>query len=202
MKRIIITSIVISMILSLGLAFAVKPDPDKKGNGLPKGKSYNFNLIGVPDNNRQWDDDSGGQGKRIFISRTGMTQFYVYGDDDTSYEILDRNGIDGKVGTGPGLEGAGITLPYDETQQRWTCSIWVRLLGPQDPDNKIDGVTKYDYSGGTWLQQQTWTFTREKTSKFRVKTGDLLVDGYQNILWEMTPGDKFRIAQFRVIVEE
>ncbi len=199
------------MVVGIGILFAdPKDDPDYKGNGLPKGKSYNFNLIGVPDNNRQWDDDSGGQGKRIFISRTGMTTFYVYGDDETSFEILDRNGIDGYVGWGVGRDGdgnilAGITFPYDTSADRWTCSIWVRLLGPMDEvNNKINGVTRWAYEEGTgtWGEYQTWTWTREKTSKFRLKTGDLLVDGYQDILWEMTPGDKFRIAQFRVIVEE
>src|SRR5512139_386951 len=79
---------------------------DDRGNGLPKGKSFNFNVIAVPKEKGNWDDESGGNGSRIFILRDGPTQFYVHGEDST-FAIVDHDGTDGKVGSGPGLEDAG-----------------------------------------------------------------------------------------------
>jgi hypothetical protein len=53
MKKLVIASIVVAMVVGLSLTFG---GPDNKGNGLPKGKSYNFNVIGVP-NQKNWDAD-------------------------------------------------------------------------------------------------------------------------------------------------
>src|SRR5512137_1052265 len=73
-----------------------------KGNGAPNGPHYNLNIIGVP--NEKNVNFDGGNGARIFVSRTGQTQFYVHGG--SSYAILDHDGTDGKVGTS--LSDAGI----------------------------------------------------------------------------------------------
>ncbi len=192
-RKVILSMAAAAIVLSMVsmLAFA--------GNGAPSGQHYNLNIIGVP--NEENANFDGGEGSRIFVLRNGTTQFYVYGDDTTSYAVLDHDGTDGKVGGGVG--DPGITFPYDETTETWQAAIYVRLLGPMDPeDNIVHWKTYYDWDGSVWLQVKTFDITRGKPSKFTVKTGDLLVDGYQDILWEMTPGDKFRILQMRIYVEQ
>jgi len=191
-RKVILGVLAAGMVLSMVSMFAFA------GNGSPGGQHYNLNIIGVPNpKNANFD---GGDGSRIFVLRTGTTQFYVYGDDTTSYAVLDHDGTDGKVGGGVG--DPGITFPYDEETQTWQAAIYVRLLGPMDPeDNIVHWKTFYDWDGSQWLQVKTFDITRGKPSKFTVKTGDLLIDGYQDILWEMTPGDKFRILQMRIYVE-
>jgi len=186
------------MVVGIGILFA---GPDEKGNGLPKGKCYNLNIIGIPKGenySKELNDNfTGGNGKRIFVQRTGTTQFYVYGDDTTSYEVLDHDGTDGKVGGGVG--DPGITFPYDETSDTWQAEIWVRLVGPNDPENTLHWKTFYDWDGSVWLQFTE--FDLSKSSKFTLKTAQLLIDGYQDILWELTPGDKFRILQMRIYLD-
>jgi hypothetical protein len=203
MKKLFAIALALSMLVSLIPAAVALAEPGQEtGNGSLSGPHYNLNIIGVP-REKNWDADSGGEGSRIFVLRTGTTQFYVYGDDETSYAVLDHDGTDGKVGSGVGEAGAGITFPYDETTDTWQVEIYVRLLGPMDPtSNIVHWKTYYDYDGSAWLQVKTFDITRGKPSKFSLKTGDLLVDGYQDILWEMTPGDKFRILQMRIYLTD
>ncbi len=88
------------------------------GNGAPTGAHYNLNIIGVP--KAKGDNFDGGNGARIFVSRTGSTQFYVHGG--TSYEVLDHDGTDGKVGSG--LTDPGIVFPYNESASpTWRIEI-------------------------------------------------------------------------------
>ena len=193
MKKIFAIVLVVVLMATLipGVALADKPPAGEKGNGLPKdmGKSFNFNVIAVPeDSHNGWDDDSGGNGKRIFINRTGTTSVYVHGDNVTqSLEILDRNGTDGAVGWGKG--DPGIVLPYEGVPGdggRWACAIYVRVLGPaNDAANKIDGVLKY-YEGGAYYLLKSFTLQRDMNNKFRLKNNDLLDDDYQDILWEFS----------------
>jgi len=205
MKKLIIASVVIAMVVGLGLTFG---DPDHRGNGLPKGKSYNFNVIAVPKEKQNWDIDSGGEGKRIFILRTGKTQFYVQGGD--TFEIVDHDGTDGKVGeggnpgAGPGLETgittAGIILPYDTNADVWDCVVFVRLLGP--PDSRFQWTSYYwydDYVGGAYWALIS-TFQLDRSTKFDVPTGQILKDNYEDILWEWDSKHNLRICQFRIFV--
>ena len=200
MKRIIIASIVIAMFLSLGLAFAVKPDPDKKGNDLPKGKCCNLNIIGLPkgvEYGKDLNDNfTGGKGKRIFVQRKGVTTFYVHGG--TSYQVLDHDGTDGKVGEGR-LE-PGIIFPYDAgADPTWRVQIWVRLLGPKG--SELDWRSYYyDTVGNTYVLWSEFTLKKETPSKFTEKTSELLADGYQDMLWELDPVKKFRICQMRIFL--
>lgn len=202
MKKLFAIAMGLLMLVSLVTTTAALAEPGKEtGNGSLSGPHYNLNIIGAP-KDKNWDADSGGNGARIFVDRTGTTQFYVYGDDETSYAVLDHDGTDGKVGTGVGEEGAGITFPYDETADTWQVEIYVRLLGPMDlTRNIVHWKTYYDWDGSGWLQVKTFDIKRDKPSKFSLKTGDLLIDGYQDILWEMTPGDKFRILQMRIYLK-
>src|SRR5512136_288780 len=144
-----------------------------KGNGAPSGHHYNLNIIGAPkEKNVNFD---GGNGARIFVSRTGQTQFYVHGG--SSYQILDHDGTDGKVGTA--REDPGIVFPYDETlNPTWRVDIYVRLTGPKGSEVMWTSYY-YDAAGDAYV---LWSsFTMEKGSKFQLRTGDLLANGYQDM---------------------
>jgi hypothetical protein len=201
MKKRAIISVFLTLVLVLTLAsavFATPPEEGKKGNGLPKdaGKSFNFNVIGVP--NEKNDNFDGGNGSRIFVLRTGTTKFYVYGDPSGNFAIQDHDGTDGFVGSGRGsvnIEDAGILLPYDATTDKWDCTIYVRLLGPQD--SSFRWKSDY-YDGMTWVEISTFTLYRD--TKFNVPTGQVLADGFQDVLWTWDQKNKFRICQFRIFV--
>ncbi len=193
--------LVVGMVSMIALA-----GPDDRGNGLPKGKSFNFNVIAVPKEKENWDIDSGGNGSRIFILRDGKTQFYVQGGD--TFEIVDHDGTDGKVGEGgspgeeTGITTAGIILPYDTENDVWDCTVWVRLLGPaQDPPH-LQWTTYYwddDVVGGAYWALLS-TFQLDRSTKFDVPTGQILKDGYEDILWEWDAKHNLRICQFRIFV--
>ncbi len=157
------------------------------GNGSPSGAHYNLNIIGVPDNN-----PGNTQGSVIFVSRTGSTTFYVHGGD--SYEVLDHNGMDGSVGTG--RLDPGIIFPYDATASpTWRVQIWVRLQGPQD--SSVHWLTKY-WDGSTYAFWSEFTLKKDAPSKFTEKTGALLADGFQDMLWQLDTKTNFRICQMRI----
>lgn len=166
------------------------------GNNAPSGAHYNLNIIGVP--NDMNDNFNGGNGARIFVSRTNNTTFYV--GAGSSYQVNDHDGTDGYVGTGPNPKAAeyepGIIFPYNGTASpTWRVEIWVRLVGPNCDENTLGWVSKY-WDGDQYVQ---WAaFTLSKSSKFSLKTGDLLKDQYQDILWDIDPGTKFRICQMRI----
>ncbi len=163
------------------------------GNDSLSGAHYNLNLIGVP-NQKNLNFD-GGNGARIFVLRDKPTLFYVHGDDTTNYAILDHDGTDGKVGTG--LTNPGITFPYDETTGTWKAEISVRLVGPKD--SKITWQTSV-WDGTTYALVAT--FDLSKSSKFSLKTDQLLIDGYQDLLWELDPVTNFRILQMRIYLTD
>ncbi len=178
--------VVVSMVSMLAFA-------GPKGNGAPSGKHFNVNIIGVP--NEKNENFDGGNGARIFVSRTGTTSFFVHGGN--SFAILDHDGTDGKVGTG--LEDPGIIFPYDAavTDQTWRVQIWVRLLGPKGSEVNWTSYY-YDTVGDAYV---LWSqFTLSKSSKFTEKTGELLANGYQDMLWELDPVTKFRICQMRIFL--
>jgi len=161
------------------------------GNGAPSGQHFNLNIIGVPnEKNANFD---GGNGARIFVSRTGQTQFYVHGGE--SYQILDHDGTDGKVGTG--LADPGIVFPYDAAiiDQTWRVQIWVRLLGPMGSEVKWS-ASYYDAVGDVYVLWSEFTLTKD--TKFQLKTGDLLANEYQDMLWNLDPINNFRLCQMRI----
>jgi hypothetical protein len=193
MKKFVAITLVVVLMATLipGVALA---DRDTKGNGLPKGKSYNFNVIGVP--GQKNDNFDGGEGNRIFVLRTGTTQFYVHGGE--GFEILDRDGTDGSVGSG--LADPGLILPYVGTlgAGEWKCEIYVRLLGPIDSSVHFKS---YVFNGTAYIYLGAMEFTLARGTKFQCKTGQLLADNYQDILWEMDQKNNFRIMQWRIFVE-
>lgn len=191
---VIIAAALMLALLPVGVALADKPA--NKGNGLPIGeKTYNFNVIGV---NKDFDESwTGGEGKRIFISRTGITRFYVQGGSE--FAIMDRDGTDGKVGTGgnenssTNITSAGIILPY--SGGRWDCRVYVRLLGPQ---TSSFNWTSYYFDDGAW--HEIASFILGKDTKFSMKNSEILKDGFEDILWKWDEKQKFRICQFRIVL--
>jgi hypothetical protein len=171
----------------LALVMMLSAIPAFAGNGAPTGQHYNLNIIGVPKGMN--DNFDGGNGARIFVSRTGQTQFYVHGGD--SYQVLDRDGTDGKVGSG--LADPGIVFPYDSATGAWKVQIWVRLVGPKT--SKCNW-TSYYFDGVEYVLYGT--FALDKSSKFTCRTGDLLADGYQDMLWQLDPVTKLRNCQMRI----
>jgi len=192
MRKIAILAVVFALVCVAFIpVFATKTET---GNGTPSGPHFNLNIIGVP-NQKNLNFD-GGNGARIFVLRDKPTLFYVYGNDTTSYAILDHDGTDGTVGGGVG--DPGITFPYNETSDTWQVEIYVRLVGPKD--SAIHWKTFYDYNGTAWLQ--VTEFDLAKSSKFALKTNQLLIDGYQDILWELDPTNNFRILQMRIYLSD
>ena len=167
---------------------------DVKGNDLPKGKSYNLNVIAVP--NQKNANFDGGEGKRIFILQDSTTQVYVHGGD--YYQVLDRDGTDGKVGTGK--NDPGIVLPYMGTPLEgghYTVDVYVRVVGY--PGGKLDWTSMgYNETDGTY-SVYIGSFTANKATKFSLHTSDLLNDDYQDILWTWSPNQDFKVMQLRFI---
>jgi len=200
MKKVFAIGLAVVLLATLipGVALA---DRDVKGNDLPKGKSFNFNVIGVP-NQKNWDPDSydtGGNGKRIFVLRDGTTQFYVHGDNVTnSVAILDHDGTDGRVGWG--VNNPGLLLPYVGTQfaGEWKCEIYVRLLGPIDSSVHFKTTV---WNGTGYMYLGDMEFTQDRGTKFQCRTSKLLADNYQDLLWTMDQKNNFRIMQWRIYVE-
>ncbi len=185
-------ALVIAAVLTVAfIAFSSMAYPTAaKGNGAPSGHHYNLNIIGVPKGmNENFD---GGNGARVFVSRTSQTQFYVHGGD--SYQVLDRDGTDGKIGWS--VDRPGITFPYDPTMNpTWRVDIYVRLLGPKGSEVQWTSYY-YDTNGAVYV---LWSsFNMVKNTKFQLRTADLLANGYQDMLWTLDPITTFRICQMRI----
>ena len=189
-RKVILSMVAAGLVLGMVsmLAFA--------GNGAPNGYHENINIIGVPhDKNANY---TGGNGSVIFVDRTGATQFCVQGG--SSFQIVDHDGTDGVVGSGgkptdPDYQ-PGLIFPYDATATpTWRVQIWVRLQGPIDSSvhwyvQKFDGID--------WVFYDEFSLTKDAPSKFVEKTGSLLADGYQDMLWTLDSKTKFRLCQMRV----
>jgi hypothetical protein len=90
MKKTIIGIFVLIMALSMGTAFADKPDEGTTGNGSPKVKKlFSLNIIGVS-KNKNVDMDNNGH--RIFVPLYGKAKIELV---EGEFEVLDANGTDG-----------------------------------------------------------------------------------------------------------
>jgi len=181
---------IVAIVLALVLVASVSTVAFATGNGSPSGSHFNLNIIGVP--NAKNDNFDGGNGARIFVSRTGSTQFWVNGGN--SYQVLDHDGTDGKVGSS--ISDPGIIFPYDSVSETWQVDIYVRLVGPKT--SEIAWTTEY-WDGYDWVLLAH--FHLDKSSKFQLRTGDFLKDGYENMLWTLDPVTKFRICQMRIYLK-
>ena len=198
MKKVFAIIITMALILSsvpTSIALAAKPtDKIASSNGAPSGAHYNINFIAHPNviEDEEWD---GGEGSRVFISDSGQTKIYVYGGD--SFAVQDRNGTDGYVGTGFGPDNAGIILPYDGG--RYTCGVYVRILGPQGSSVKIKG--EYYEAGELYPIGEIHLSKNGGGTKFQFANDDLLNDDYRDILWTMYDKVNYKIVQMRIYPE-
>ena len=123
MKRIIIASLILAMIVGLGIAFA-----GTKGNGAPPGPHYNLNIIGKekPKGKAPPVDTSDGSnnGHRIFVPLNDKCQILL---QEGPFDVIDYDGTDGK---------ARFQLPMpdeDETPDDQVTysdySVFIRLRG-------------------------------------------------------------------------
>ena len=204
MKKVIIT-VFLAVVLLVTLGGAALAETGKEtGNGSLSGPHYNLNIIGSP--NQKNANFDGGNGSRIFVKRNGQTKIYVGAGN--SYQILDHDGTDGEIGSG-GSTGKpsgtsyepGIIFPTTGSGETtvWRVKIYARLLGPVD--SKLNWKSYYfDTGGDAWVKW--FDEVLEKDSKFTLRTGDFLKDGYEDILWELDPVNKFRIIQLRIYLEE
>ncbi len=200
MKKIVVAILVVAMLIVAAVPTVVMAGTN--GNGAPSGQHYNINLIGAP--NEKNTNFDGGEGARIFVKRTGSTLFWVHGGD--SFAIMDRDGTDGKVGSG--IADPGIIFPYTGTpgvDGQWRVQIYLRQVGPagsgSDWTSYIPGGDDFvDENGQGWEYYDSFSLT--KSSKFSVRTSELLSDSYQDMLWKLDPTGKFRICQMRIYIEE
>jgi hypothetical protein len=207
MKKIFAVVLAIVMLLTLGgTALADKPlDKIDSSNGAPSGAHYNLNIIGLPKGvgyDKDLNDNfTGGNGARIFVSRKGTTSIYVQGRNEP-YQVLDHDGTDsvvGEHGTAGDPGTPGIILPYDGGEYK--CDIYVRLVGPKGSEIHWQGKK---YEAGDYVAIDTgFTLKKEEGgTKFQLKNSQLLADGYENLLWELSGKEKFRICQVRIYVDE
>lgn len=120
MKRIVITSLLVVMVLGIGVAFAPQ---DETGNGCPSGAHYNLNIIGVA--NPKTAPMTGTSGHTIFVKLEGKTKINLaLAPEGESFKVLDRNGTDGN--------GAKFQLPAVEDPANpgtTLYSVYARPLG-------------------------------------------------------------------------
>jgi hypothetical protein len=163
MKKVIITSLIVVMVLSLGVAFA-----GPKGNGAPSGPHFNLNLIGIKAGHEKdmTDCDSG---NRIFVklgakNNAARTDIYLTSCEDyfevdecMDFGVLDCDGTDdGK---------AAFMLPDPDPGDDSGCtrySVYIRALGSPKgtPTAKMTACGEWcdgeiDENGdcdGTWIR--------------------------------------------------
>jgi len=148
------TFLMMSVVSPVVAVKPVKDDGFPAGNHAPSGAHYNLNIIGMPrTKNANFD---GGEGRRIFVLRSGTTQIGV---TPGPFDIVDVDGTDGR---------ADLTLPYESGE--WKVQIYVRLLGPTG--SSIHILAEKSLDGSTWGLIDE--FTLPKDTKFQLKTGSLL----------------------------
>jgi hypothetical protein len=125
MKRIIIVSLLVAMILGIGVAFAYQEDT---GRGGPSGAHFTLNIIGMKkpkkgDPDPEFPHDNG---HRIFVPMEGTksgkpaTKIML---TEGEFAVLDYDGTDG---------AAAFQLPNPDPGDGSNCtaySVWIRPLG-------------------------------------------------------------------------
>jgi hypothetical protein len=127
MKRIVIATLVIAMVVGIGISFA---DKNVTGNGCPSGAHYNLNIIGVQ--NPKTADMTGSSGHTIFVKLEGKTKILLAeAPEGESFKVLDRNGTNGN--------GAKFQLPAADPDNTGTTtySVYARPLGKPNGKAKM-----------------------------------------------------------------
>ena len=141
MKKVLITSLVVAMVLGIGMAFADKPLNDEggyNGNGAPSGNHFTLNIIGCKDTKNV--NMNQGAGNVIFVKLGGEEAddvdrhtkiILAEGQDIYDFAVLDKNGTDGEAEfqlPPPGTDAyiIGDTAGKDTTTN---YSVFARPLG-------------------------------------------------------------------------
>lgn len=64
------------------------------GNGMPSGPHYNLNIIGVK-TTQEIKQVGNSMGHTLFVKLNGGTRIYMSQSQDGSFQVTDRNGLDG-----------------------------------------------------------------------------------------------------------
>jgi hypothetical protein len=124
MKKTVIASLIVVMVLGIGATFALT------GNGAPNGQHYNLNIIGVSKDKNADDGDTGSNGHRIFVPLEGTAKIMLA--EGADFAVLDYDGTDGT---------AKFQLPNPDEDNSGTSdySVFARALGK--PGGKADMTT-------------------------------------------------------------
>jgi hypothetical protein len=166
MKKVILTSLILVMVLGLGTAFA---NPE----GTPDGydRIYKFNIIGVDNPKNNMDQ---GSGKVIFVNLNEPSKINLVCSDDQevldmydgleagSFDILDKDATDSDKDDpdsgailalpDPGLDPYIIGERTDEVV--WSAySIYIRPLGKQGGYANITTCAEVLETFGPWLDK-------------------------------------------------
>jgi hypothetical protein len=131
MKKTVIASLIIVMVVGIGLETAYAT-----GNGAPSGPHYNLNIIGMQ---KQKNENIGcGEGHRIFVPMEGTASgkppvkiMLTESPDDVTFEVIDCDGTDGS---------ASFMLPNPDPGDGSSCtkySVYIRPLGKPGGKAKI-----------------------------------------------------------------
>ena len=134
MKKIVIASLVVAMVLSVGLSFADKPEEGTTGNGAPKCKLLGkVNIIAVK--NSKTDNMDGNGGAVIFVNEIGLVESGTEdapGTEEGDFVVLDKNATDADGGLlalpAPGYDAYNTGDP-GEANTVSKYSVLVRPLG-------------------------------------------------------------------------
>lgn len=123
MKKTLIASLIVMMVLGIGVIFA------GGGNGAPSGAHYNLNIIGVSKDKNAEDGDTNGSGHRIFVPLEGSAKIMLA---EGEFAVLDYDGTDGT---------ARFQLPNPDEDNSGVSeySVFARALGK--PGGKADMTT-------------------------------------------------------------
>ena len=218
MKKVLLTSLLIVMVLSIGVAIA-----GPKGNGLPSGKHYNLNLIASREKNVE-PDEGVSKGHRIFIKSGGNTKILLRetpedAPENEQFKVLDYDGTDGT---------AKFQLPHpdpDEADDNLVTtsaySVFLRVRGK--PGGSIQmttvGIDEYGNEYASIYSVVETRTTGKNANKFKNVSKELLYiyawvynwgtlqwefvrlplfdDALAEYLWDVDTNDIFKIAQLR-----
>lgn len=126
MKKTIIASLLVVMVLGIGIGFAYQ---ENTGRGGPSGPHFNLNIIGMKKDKSA--NIGCGEGHRIFVpmeakggsGRPPVKIMLTESPDDVTFEVIDCDGTDGE---------AAFMLPNPDPGDGTNCtrySVWIRPLG-------------------------------------------------------------------------
>ncbi|HUT31672.1 MAG TPA: hypothetical protein VMX13_17920 [Sedimentisphaerales bacterium] len=130
MKKVIIASLIMAMVVSLGIAYAEAPAEGFTGNGAPKAKLLGkLNIIGVKNpKNENMDNDGGSV---IFVDLEGKNKIALQEGED--FQVLDKNATDNDGALfelpEPNLSPYNVTSGAGKTDTQSAYSVFVRPLG-------------------------------------------------------------------------